>query len=92
MKVEVETPTEFQGGITGDLASRRGLINNVERKDVSTIIQAEVPLAEMFGYATEVRSMSQGKASFTMEFHKYRRVPAAIQEEVVAAAREAAKK
>ncbi len=92
MKVEVETPTEFQGGITGDLASRRGLINNVERKGVSTVIMCEVPLSEMFGYATEVRSMSQGKASFTMEFHKYRKVPASIQEEVVAAAREAAKK
>src|SRR5262249_13039389 len=92
MKVEGEKPSEFEGGITGDLASRRGLIHNVERKDVTTVIMAEVPLAEMFGYATEVRSMSQGKASFTMEFHKYRRLPASIQEEVVAAAREAAKK
>lgn len=92
MKVEVETPTEFQGGITGDLASRRGLIINVERRGVTTAILADVPLSEMFGYATEVRSMSQGKASFTMEFLKYRKIPAALQEEVVTAAREAAKK
>ncbi|MFO0974260.1 MAG: elongation factor G [Phycisphaerae bacterium] len=87
MKVEVETPSEYQGGVTGDLASRRGLIVNVENRGSSTVITTEVPLCEMFGYATDVRSLSQGKAGFSMEFLAYRRVPTAIQEEVVAAAR-----
>lgn len=88
MKVEVETPSEFQGSITGDLSSRRGLIMNSESRGMLTVLTAEVPLANMFGYATIVRSLSQGKASFTMEFLKYKRVPASIQEEIVAAARE----
>jgi len=84
MRVEVETPTHFQGNITGDLASRRGVICNVEMKPQSCVITAEVPLANMFGYATEVRSMSQGQATFTMEFLTYRRTPSAIQQEVIA--------
>ncbi len=92
MKVEVETPTEFQGSVTGDLSSRRGLILNVERRGSATVIQAEIPLSEMFGYATDVRSLSQGKAGFAMEFLKYKRVPTSLQEEIVAAARGAAKK
>jgi len=92
MRVEVETPTEFQGSVTGDLSSRRGLILNVERRGSATVIQAEIPLSEMFGYATDVRSLSQGKAGFAMEFLKYKRVPASLQEEIVAAARGAAKK
>ncbi len=90
MKVEVETPSENQGAITGDLASRRGLIANTEPRGGLTVISAEVPLGEMFGYSTDVRSLSQGRASFTMEFLAYRRVPASIQEEVVATARAAA--
>ncbi|MCK6455354.1 MAG: elongation factor G [Phycisphaerae bacterium] len=92
MKVQVETPSEFQGSIVGDLSSRRGLIMNTESRGILTVIDAEVPLAEMFGYATDLRSQSQGKATFTMEFLKYRRVPQAVQEEVVVAARAAAKK
>jgi elongation factor G len=83
MKVQVETPAEFQGQIIGDLSSRRGLVLNTENRGSLTVIDAEVPLARMFGYATDVRSASQGKASFTMEFLKYKRVPQAIQTEIV---------
>jgi elongation factor G len=92
MKVEVETPPEFQGSVIGDLNSRRGIILSTEDRANFVAINAEVPLAEMFGYSTDVRSMTQGKAGFTMEFVRYKRVPAAIQEEVVKKARtEAAK-
>lgn len=91
MKVQVETPSEFQGSIIGDLSSRRGLVLATENRGPLAVIDAEVPLAKMFGYATDVRSMSQGKASFTMEFLKYKRVPAAIQLEIVEAARKAKK-
>jgi len=87
MKVQVETPSEFQGPIIGDLSSRRGLVLGSENRGVSTVIDAEVPLARMFGYATDVRSLSQGKASFTMEFQKYKRVPQSIQAEVIEAVR-----
>jgi elongation factor G len=95
MKVEIETPTQFQGGVSGDVSSRRGLIINTEMKPNATIITAEVPLASMFGYSTDLRSLSQGQASFSMEFHCYRRAPGNVQEEVVAKVRkekEAAKK
>ena len=89
MQVEVEVPTEYQGNVTGDLASRRGLVCNVEMKAITTIVTAEVPLSEMFGYATDVRSLTQGKATFTMEFLTYRPTPAALQEEIIAQARKA---
>ncbi len=92
MKVTVETPSEFQGSIIGDLASRRGMIQTTEITGPLTVVEAHVPLARMFGYATEVRSMSQGKASFTMEFESYQRVPKTVQEEVVKAAQEASSK
>jgi len=91
MKVQVETPAEFQGPIIGDLSARRGLVMGTESRGSLTVIDAEVPLARMFGYATDVRSSSQGKASFTMEFLKYKRVPAAIQLEIVETARKAKK-
>ncbi len=87
MMVQVETPSEFQGSIIGDLSSRRGLVLASENRGPLAVIDAEVPLARMFGYATDVRSMSQGKAGFTMEFLKYKRVPAAIQAEIVEAAK-----
>ncbi len=89
MKVEVEVPTNFQGPVTGNIAQRRGLITNSEAKGASTIIEAEVPLANMFGYSTDLRSMTQGQASFSMEFHSYRKVPAAVQAEIVEAAQKA---
>jgi elongation factor G len=83
MKVEVETPGEFQGGVTGDLASRRGLITGSEMKGNAVIILAEVPLANMFGYSTDLRSLTQGRANFSMEFACYRRTPVSIQEEII---------
>jgi len=83
MKVQVETPNEFQGSIIGDLSSRRGMIQATESRGPLTIINADIPLARMFGYATDVRSQSQGKATFTMEFGYYKRVPASIQEEII---------
>lgn len=84
MKVEIECPENFQGTITGDLTSRRGIITGSEVRDGICAMTAEVPLAETFGYATDIRSMSQGQGTFTMELSCYRKVPAAIQEEIVA--------
>ncbi|MFO1096220.1 MAG: elongation factor G [Planctomycetaceae bacterium] len=83
MKLEVETPDEFQGSITGHLASKRGMVTGTTSRLGVTVINAEVPLASMFDYANELRSMTQGKASFSMEFAKYKQVPRGIQEEVV---------
>lgn len=83
MKVEVQTPTEFQGGVVGNLSQRRGnIVGTSEELGYATIV-SEVPLAEMFGYATDLRSMSQGKAEFTMEFAKYSPVPRNIQDELI---------
>jgi len=87
MKVEIETPSQFQGAITGDLSSRRGLITGSEVKANAAVISAEVPLSSMFGYSTDVRSMSQGQATFTMEFLTYRPVPSHVQEEILTALR-----
>jgi len=85
MAVEVETPAEFQGGVIGDLSSRRGIIGGSEMRDEMTIITATVPLSEMFGYSTSLRSATQGKATFAMEFDSYASVPRNIQEEVIKA-------
>ncbi|NRA45999.1 MAG: elongation factor G [Oligoflexales bacterium] len=89
MSVEVETPTEFQGTVQGDLSSRRGFLTGSDMREDFTIINCEVPLAEMFGYSTELRSMTQGKAGFSMEFCKYRPVPASIQEQLISKFKEA---
>jgi len=75
MKVEVVTPEEYMGDVMGDLNRRRGLPQGMDESPSGKVIRAEVPLAEMFGYATDVRSMSQGRAVFSMEFEKYARVP-----------------
>ena len=83
MTVEVETPTQFQGSIVGDLNSRRGIISSVDPRQGYAVVRAEVPLANMFGYATVVRGLSQGMASFTMEMCRYGRVPAKIAEEII---------
>ena len=83
MKVEIEVPTEFQGSVNGDVASRRGMITDSEIKANVVILTAEVPLANMFGYSTDLRSKTQGQASFSMEFLCYRRTPASIQEEII---------
>jgi elongation factor G len=91
MKVEVETPEDFQGGVIGDLSSRRGVIVGLETRDKNTVIQASLPLAEMFGYATALRSSTAGKATYSMEFEKYSILPKLQQQEVVASRAEAKK-
>jgi elongation factor G len=83
MTVEVETPQEYQGAIVGDLNSRRGIILRTENKESYTVILAEVPLANMFGYATIIRSLSKGMATFSMEMAKYARVPQRIADEII---------
>jgi elongation factor G len=82
VKVEVEAPTEFQGSIVGDLSSRRGLILGTEGKQNFVTVTAEVPLAKMFGYATDLRSKTQGRATYTMQFHHYAQVPPQVSEEI----------
>lgn len=88
MSVEVECPGEFLGSVTGQISSRRGIIVGTESQDNFGVLRAEVPLSEMFGYSNDLRSMTQGKGTFTMEFLKYRRVPSNIQEDVVKKAQE----
>jgi elongation factor G len=78
MKVEVTTPDEYQGDLLGDVNRRRGKIVNIEAKDTSTVLSAEVPLAEMFGYATAIRSLSKGRAAYSMEPFRFEPVPANI--------------
>ncbi len=84
MHVEVETPETYAGAIMGDLSSRRGMVQGMEEQYGSQIIRADVPLAEMFGYATALRSMSQGRATYTMEFHHYAEAPRTVAEEIIA--------
>jgi len=88
MKVEVEMPQEFQGPIVGDLNSRRGMILETEVRDTFAVARAEVPLAGMFGYATVVRGLSKGMATFSMEMSRYARVPAKLAEEIIRRRRE----
>jgi len=83
MKVEVVTPEDYMGDVMGDLNRRRGLIQGMDDSVSGKVIRAEVPLGEMFGYATDVRSMSQGRASYSMEFSKYAEAPANIVEALV---------
>lgn len=83
MKVEVITPEEYMGDVVGDLNRRRGLVQDMEEIATSRVIRAEVPLAEMFGYATDLRSQTQGRATFTMEFKQYAETPSSIQEGVI---------
>ena len=80
MKLEVESPTEFQGAVLKTVMQRRGSVVGTTEEDGFCRLESEVPLAEMFGYATDLRSCTQGKAEFTMEFSRYVRVPAEIQE------------
>jgi len=82
MKVVVETPTEFQGAVMGLLNQRRGMIVGAQDEGVMTVVEAQVPLAEMFGFSTVLRSSTQGKAQFTMEFALYRQVPQSIAEKI----------
>jgi len=92
MKVVVETPTEFQGSVMGSLNQRRGMIVSSQDEGVMCVIAAQIPLAEMFGYSTVLRSLTQGKAQFTMEFAAYKQVPKGIAEELVRKAAEGKKK
>ncbi|WP_343645288.1 elongation factor G [Enterobacter sp.] len=84
MHVEVETPEAYAGNIMGDLSSRRGMVQGMEEQYGSQIIRADVPLAEMFGYATALRSMSQGRATYTMEFHHFAQAPRSVAEDIIA--------
>ena len=83
MAVEVVVPEEYMGDVIGDLNSRRGRIEGMELRGTSQIIKSHVPLSEMFGYATDLRSRTQGRGSFTMHFGKYEEVPASLAEEIV---------
>jgi len=83
MKVEVSTPEDYMGDINGDLNRRRGVLQGLEDAPLGKIVRAEVPLSEMFGYATDVRSMSQGRAAYTMEFSHYSIVPNNVAQEIV---------
>jgi elongation factor G len=83
MKVEVVTPEEYMGDVMGDLNRRRGLVQGMEDTAMGKIIRADVPLAEMFGYATDLRSATQGRATYSMEFAKYNEAPANIAEAVI---------
>jgi elongation factor G len=87
MKVEVTTPREYMGGITGDLIRRRGVIQSTEEAPGGVqVILANIPLSEMFGYATDMRSATQGRATYTMEFSHYEKAPRSVEEEIVAKA------
>ncbi|MDX2044136.1 MAG: elongation factor G [Acidobacteriota bacterium] len=91
MKVEVVTPEDYMGSVTGDLSSRRGRIEGMNSRPGTQIITAMVPLAAMFGYETDLRSMSQGRAASTMHFHRYEEAPKSVSEEVIAKVQGAAK-
>jgi elongation factor G len=83
MAVEVETPEDFMGNVVGDLSSRRGMIQGMDDNPSGKVIKAEVPLAEMFGYSTTLRSLSQGRATYTMEFKHYTEAPKSVAEAVI---------
>jgi len=85
MKVEVITPDKFMGDVTGNLSSKRGLIEGMEDRGMNKVVKAIVPLSEMFGYMTGLRSMTEGRAGFTMEFFRYDIVPNNVAETIIAA-------
>jgi elongation factor G len=86
MAVEVVTPEDFMGDVIGDLAARRGKVEGMEQRGNSQLIRAQVPLGDMFGYATDLRSRTQGRATYTMQFHAYHEVPDSIAKEIIARA------
>jgi elongation factor G len=83
MAVEVVTPEDYMGDVIGDLSSRRGRVEGMEQRGTSHVVRSQVPLAEMFGYATDLRSRTQGRATYTMQFDSYQQVPESIAEEIV---------
>ena len=87
MAVEVVTPDEYMGDVMGDLSSRRGKVGGMEQRGNAQVVRADVPLSEMFGYSTDLRSRTQGRANYTMQFDSYQQMPGNIQEEIVARVR-----
>jgi elongation factor G len=83
MAVEVVTPEEYMGDVMGDLSSRRGRIEGMEARGNTQVVRAQVPLSEMFGYSTDLRSRTQGRATYTMQFHSYQQVPESIAQEII---------
>jgi elongation factor G len=83
MEVEVVTPEDYMGDVIGDLSARRGKIESMDQRGNARVVTALVPLSEMFGYATDVRSQTQGRAAYSMQFHSYQEVPNTIAEEIV---------
>ena len=86
MAVEVVTPEDYMGDVIGDLSSRRGRVEGMDQRGNAQVIRAQVPLADMFGYATDLRSRTQGRATYSMQFHAYNEVPDAVAKEIVARA------
>ena len=86
MDVEVVTPEDYMGDVIGDLSSRRGRVEGMEQRGSSHVVRAQVPLSDMFGYATDLRSRTQGRATYTMQFHAYNEVPESISKEIIARA------
>ncbi len=84
MRVEVVVPEEYMGDVIGNLNSRRGHIQSMEMRGGSQVINSRVPLAEMFGYATDIRSRTQGRGSYSMHFDRYEPAPSAVSQEVIA--------
>jgi len=87
MEVEVVTPEDYMGDVMGDLSARRGRVEGLEQRGPNHVVRAQVPLAEMFGYATDLRSRTQGRATYTMQFQAYSEVPESISREIIARAR-----
>jgi len=87
MSVEVTTPDEYMGDVIGDLNSRRGSVGGMDQRGNSQIVRAHVPLSEMFGYSTDLRSRTQGRATYSMQFDSYQKTPVSVQEEIVARVR-----
>ncbi len=83
MKVEVTAPSEYLGSVMGDISSRRGMIDGQEERGNAVMVQASVPLSEMFGYATDLRSFTQGRGNYTMQFDRYEQVPKSIREKII---------
>ena len=87
MEIEVVAPGDYMGDGIGDLSARGGKVEAMEQRDQSRVVKAMVPLAEMFGYATDLRSRTQGRANYTMQFHSYQEVPTTAAREIVAKVR-----
>jgi len=87
MELEVVTPEDDMGDVIGDLAARRGKVESMDARGPARVVNALVPLAEMFGYATDLRSRTQGRANYSMQFHSYQEVPTSAAQEIVAKVR-----